>query len=61
MLSDPRERLQARKRIAELAATPANYVSRAAAAYDTQEENLITNTRKIIAASNRRYAKLKQS
>ena len=29
------------------------YVSRAAAAYDTQEEDLITKTRKIIAASNR--------
>ena len=29
------------------------YVSGAAAAYDTQEKDLITKTRKIIAASNR--------
>jgi hypothetical protein len=29
------------------------YASGAAAVYDTQEKDLITNTRKIIAASNR--------
>jgi hypothetical protein len=48
---------QARKRPAELAAVApkkerAN-VSKAAAAYDTQEADLITKTKKIIAASNR--------
>ena len=57
MLSDQGKRLQARKRPAELVAmAPTNeraYVSRAAAAYDTQEKDLITKTRKIIAASNR--------
>jgi hypothetical protein len=57
MLSDPGKRLQARKRLAELAAiTPAKeneYKSGAAAAYDMQEKDLITKTRKIIAASNR--------
>jgi hypothetical protein len=57
MLSDQGERLQARKRPAELAAKAptkkSDDVSRAAAAYDTQEKDLITKTRKIIAASNR--------
>ena len=57
MLSDQGKRLQARKRPAELAAMAPtkerDYVSRAAAAYDTQEKDLITKTRKIIAASNR--------
>ena len=51
------KRLQARKRSAELAAMAPtkekDYASTAAAAYDTQEEDLITKTRKIIAASNR--------
>jgi hypothetical protein len=57
MLSGQGKRLQARKRPAELAAKPPTKkrddVSRAAAAYDTQEKDLITKTRKIIAASNR--------
>ncbi len=57
MLSDQGKRLQARKRFAESAAmaptTEKDYVSRAAAAYDKQEEDLITKTRKIIAASKR--------
>jgi hypothetical protein len=57
MLSDQGKGLQARKRVAELAAmTPAkekDYDSEAAAAYDTQEKDLITKTRKIIAASKR--------
>jgi hypothetical protein len=57
MLSDHGKRLQARKRFAERATMgptkEGDCVSRAAAAYDTQEEDLITNTRKIIAASNR--------
>ena len=57
MLSDSGKRLQARKRFAELAAmAPAeekDYASGAAAAYDTQEKDLITKTRKIIAASKR--------
>jgi hypothetical protein len=57
MLSDKGKRLQARKRSAELAAMAAikekDYVSRAAATYDTQEQDLITKTRKIIAASKR--------
>ena len=57
MLSDQSKHLQTRKRPAELAAMAPKkeraYVSGAAAAYDTQEENLITKTRKIIAASNR--------
>ena len=47
----------ARRRFAELAATaPAKEnecKSGAAAAYDMQEKDLITKTRKIIAASNR--------
>ena len=55
MLSDQDKRLQTRKRFAELAAmAPAeekDYESGAAAAYDTQEEDLITKTRKIIATS----------
>jgi hypothetical protein len=56
MLSDQGKRPQARKRPAELAAMAPKkraYLSRAAAAYDTQEKDLITKTRKIIAASNR--------
>jgi hypothetical protein len=57
MLSDQGKRLQARKRSTELAAmAPAkenDYESGAAAAYDTQEKDLITKTRKIIAASKR--------
>ena len=57
MLSDQGERPQARKRPAEFAAKAPTKkrddVSRAAAAYDTQEKDLITKTRKIIAASNR--------
>ena len=57
MLSDQGKRLQTRKRPAELAAMAPtkerDYVSGAAAAYDTQEKDLITKTRKIIAASNR--------
>jgi hypothetical protein len=54
MLSDQSKRLQARKRFAEHAAMARtkkrDYASRAAAAYDTQEEDLITKTRKIVAA-----------
>ena len=57
MLSGQAKGLKARKRRAELAAIAPKkeraYVSRAAAAYDTQEKDLITKTRKIIAASNR--------
>ena len=56
MLSDQGKRRQALKRPAELAAMAPKkraYVSGAAAAYDTQEKDLITKTRKIIAASNR--------
>jgi hypothetical protein len=56
MLSDQGKRLQSRKRPADLAAMAPKKrasVSGAAAAYDTQEKDLITKTRKIIAASNR--------
>jgi len=57
MLSDQGKRLQTRKRPADLAAMAPKKkrddVSRAAAAYDTQEKDLITKTRKIIAASKR--------
>jgi hypothetical protein len=57
MLADQGKRLQARKRFTELAAMAPKkeraYASGAAAVYDTQEKDLITNTRKIIAASNR--------
>ena len=55
MLSDQGKRRQALKRPAELAAMPKKraYVSGAAAAYDTQEKDLITKTRKVIAASKR--------
>ena len=57
MLSDQGARLQARKRFAKRAAMPLtkerDYASGAAAAYDAQEVNLLTNTRKIIAASKR--------
>jgi hypothetical protein len=56
MLSHQGKRLQTRKRPAELAAMAPKkeraYPSGAAAAYDTQEADLITKTRKIIAASN---------
>ena len=57
MLPGQAKGLQARKRPVELAAMAPKkeraYVSRAAAAYDTQEEDLIIQTRKIVAASNR--------
>jgi hypothetical protein len=57
MLSHQGKRLQARKLSADLAAMAqtkdGDDVSTAAAAYDTQEKDLITKTRKIIAASNR--------
>jgi hypothetical protein len=57
MLSDQGKRLQACKRFTELAAmAPAkenDYESGVAAAYDTQEKDFITKTRKIIAASKR--------
>jgi hypothetical protein len=57
MLSHRAKRLQARKLSAELAAmAPTNEsdcVRNAAAAFDTQEKDLITKARKIIAASNR--------
>ncbi len=57
MLTDHGGRLQARKDFAKRTArAPTNerdYASGAAAAYDAQEEDLLTNTRKIIAASKR--------
>ena len=56
MLSDQGKRRQTLKRPAELAAMASKkraHVSGAAAAYDTQEKDLITKTRKIIAASKR--------
>jgi hypothetical protein len=56
MLSDQRPRLKVRKHLAKRAAmTPKerDYASGAAAAYDAQEKDLLTNTRKIIAASKR--------
>jgi hypothetical protein len=53
MLSDQRARLQARKRFAKRAAMVPTKEGGAAAAYDAQEEDLLTNTRKIIAASKR--------
>jgi hypothetical protein len=57
MFSHQGKRLHARKRSAELAAmAPAkekDYKSGAVAAYDLQEKDLITKTRKIIAASKR--------
>jgi class 3 adenylate cyclase len=57
MLPHQGKRLQARKLSAELAAMARTKerddVSSAAAACDTQEQDLITKTRKIIAASNR--------
>ena len=57
MLSHRAKRFQARKLSAELAAmaqtNESDYVRGAAAAYDTQEVDLITKTRKIIAANNR--------
>jgi hypothetical protein len=56
MLSDQVKRRQAQKRFPELPTTPAkekDYEIGAAAAYDAQEADLITKTRKTIAASNR--------
>jgi hypothetical protein len=57
MLSDQGARLQARKRFAKGAAMAPTKerddASGAAAVYDAQEEHLLTNTRKIIAASKR--------
>jgi len=57
MLSDQRPRLQLRKHFAKRAAMAPSkekdYATGAAAAYDAQEEELLTNTRKIIAASKR--------
>jgi hypothetical protein len=57
MFSNQGKRLQPRKHFAERAAMAPtenrDYASRAAAAYDMHEEDLITKTRKIIAASNR--------
>ena len=57
MLSDQRPRLQVRKHFAKRAATAPtkerDYATGAAAAYDAQEKDLLTNTRKIIAASKR--------
>ena len=57
MLSDQGARLQARKRFAKRAVMAPTKkrddASGAAAAYDEQENDLLTNTRKIIAASKR--------
>ncbi len=57
MFSDQTKGLQARKRFAKHAAMAPTKEkdcgSGAAAIYDTQEADLITKTRKIIAASNR--------
>jgi hypothetical protein len=57
MLSDQVKGRQARKRFAKRAAMAPtkerDYASGAAANYDAQEEDLLTNTRKIIAASKR--------
>jgi hypothetical protein len=57
MLSDQGARLQARKRFAKRAAMAPtkerDYASAVAAAYDAQEVDLLTNTRKIIAATKR--------
>jgi hypothetical protein len=57
MFSHRAKRLKARKFSAGLAAraetNERDGVSRAAAVYDIQEQDLITKTRKIIAASNR--------
>jgi hypothetical protein len=57
MPSDQRPRLQVHKHFAKRAAMApgreSHYASGAAAAYDAQEEDLLTNTRKIIAASKR--------
>jgi hypothetical protein len=64
MLSDQGGRLQPRKRSAKRAAMAptkeTDDASGAAAAYDAQEEDLLTNTRKIIAAAKGRYETLKQ-
>ena len=56
MLSDQVKGRQAHKRFPELPTTPAKekeYEIGAAAAYDAQEADLMTKTRKTIAASNR--------
>jgi hypothetical protein len=57
MLSDQGARLQGRKCFAKRAAMALtkerDYASGAAAAYDAQEVDLLTNTSKIIAASKR--------
>ena len=57
MLSDQGKGLQAHKRFARRAAMAPTkergYASEAAAGYDAQEVDLLTNTRKIIAASKR--------
>jgi hypothetical protein len=56
VLSDQVKGRQARKRFAELAAAQAKgkgYEIGAAAAYDAQEADLITKTRKTIVESNR--------
>jgi hypothetical protein len=57
MLSDQGARLQARKRSAKRTAMASakekDYECGAAAAYDAQGEDLLINTRKIIAASKR--------
>jgi hypothetical protein len=56
MLSDQVKGRRAHKRFPELPATPAkenDYKIGAAATYDTLETDVITKTRKIIAASNR--------
>ena len=54
MLSDQGKGLQAHKRFARRAPTKKRgYASGAAAGHDAQEVDLLTNTRKIIAASKR--------
>jgi hypothetical protein len=56
MLSDQVKGRQAHKRFPELPTTPAkgkDYEIGAAAAYDAQEADLITKTRRTITASNR--------
>jgi hypothetical protein len=64
MLSDQGKRLQPRKRFAEAAARPLtkekDCVSGAAAAYDTQEKDLITKPRKSSRQAKGRYVTLKQ-
>ena len=63
MLSDQGKRLQSRKRPADLAAMAPKKrasVSGAAAAYDTQEKDLITKPGKSLRQATERYAPLKQ-